>query len=179
MDSATNAIVESGMEDDAKKMTGPPITASTHRRDPLRCRRCDSLRKTGHLSSSSSSSLSYTPCIIDVVMGGRTLLVRVSPEPELEAIVNGLDIVCVVGVSCQRTGWRKARSGSSVVPSDAVAARQKQRVRLARHGTGSRRSTSLLLITWPATRQCTTTTTRCSICSNQFHPRRHRGLTLP
>jgi hypothetical protein len=53
---------------------------------------------------------SYAPFLLEAVMGGRTLLVRVSPEPALEAIVNGRDIMCVLNVGGQKMRRRRSRS---------------------------------------------------------------------
>ena len=63
--------------------------ASQSTRDPIRCFRCDVQRKASRLSADSASSLlsSSRPFLLEAVIGDRTLMIRVTPEPVLEATI--------------------------------------------------------------------------------------------
>ena len=63
--------------------------ASQSTRDPIRCYRCDVQRKASRLSADSASSLlsSSRPFLLEAVIGDRTLMIRVTPEPVLEATI--------------------------------------------------------------------------------------------
>jgi hypothetical protein len=119
-DTETNVVVDGGANVDAE----PSPAGST--RDPIRCHQCDLLRRAGHQrhrslqqqppsssssslpsslppTSSSSASSSSTPFLLEAATGGRTLFVRVSPEPALEAIVDGQEIVCILSLAGRKT----------------------------------------------------------------------------
>lgn len=69
---------------------GAIVIASQSTRDPIRCYRCDVQQKASRLSadSASSSLLSSTrPFLLEAVIGDRTLMIRVTPEPVLEATI--------------------------------------------------------------------------------------------
>ena len=68
--------------------------------EPSCCYKCDELRKDSVLSAASSSlSSSMRPLFLEALINDRTFMVRVTPEPLLEASVDDKNLMCFLTFS--------------------------------------------------------------------------------
>jgi len=92
-----------GEEEDGKVVAADSDTLlEPPTRDPKRCHQCELQYKLQQQSSSSSSS-NFTS-LLEAIIDERTVRVKVTPKPALEATVNGSDITCYVTLGGQSNG---------------------------------------------------------------------------